>query len=106
MVSSRFFSACRFVILHRSPQESLQKKSALSAPVMSRILAHSPHSATLGGMQTDAPLLDLATKYHKALPARIRRYLNDRGIPDLVIDSHLLGWHESRIAIPIFNRMG
>ena len=57
-------------------------------------------------MQNDAALLDLATKYHKALPGRIRRYLNDRGISDILIDFHLLGWHENRITIPIFNRMG
>src|SRR5438132_14402349 len=97
MVSSRLFSDCRFFILHHSPQESLQKKPRFTAPGILRILAHSPHSATLGGMQNDAALLDLATKYHKALPGRIRRYLNGRGIPDLVIDFHLLGWHEGRI---------
>ena len=57
-------------------------------------------------MQNDAPLLDFAAQYHKALPGRIRRYLNDRGIPDLVIDFHLLGWHENLITLPIFNRMG
>src|SRR5437867_6343703 len=56
-------------------------------------------------MQNDAALLDLAAQYHKALPSRICRYLNDRGIPDLVIDFHLLGWHENRITIPIFIRM-
>ncbi|PYV29702.1 MAG: hypothetical protein DMG09_29435 [Acidobacteria bacterium] len=73
---------------------------------MPRILACLPRRATLDGMQNDAPLLDLATKYHKALPGRTRRYLNDRGIPDLLIDFHLLGWNEGRITIPIFNRMG
>src|SRR5207247_8852819 len=57
-------------------------------------------------MQNDAALLDLAAQYHKALPGRIRRYLNDRGITDLIIDFHLLGWHENRITIPIFHRMG
>src|SRR5213596_2402090 len=60
----------------------------------------------LGGMQNDAALLDLAAQYHKALPGRIRRYLNDRGISDVLIDFHLLGWHENRITIPIFNRTG
>jgi len=51
-------------------------------------------------------LLDLANNYHKKLPLRIRKYLNNRGIPDEIIDSHLLGWNGSRITIPIFNRDG
>src|SRR6266849_5351863 len=33
----------------------------------------------LPGMDTARNLLDLATKYHQALPGRIRRYLNERG---------------------------
>jgi hypothetical protein len=49
-------------------------------------------------------LLQLDTNYHKALPGRIRRYLNERGISDLLIDFHLLGWNGQRITIPIFNR--
>src|SRR5712692_9837736 len=51
-------------------------------------------------------LADLATKYHQALPGRIRAYLNARGIPDLLIDFHLLGWNNWRITIPVFNRQG
>jgi DNA primase len=51
-------------------------------------------------------LLHLATEYHKTLPERIRRYLNQRGIPDDLIDRHLLGWNGWRITIPIFNREG
>ncbi len=51
-------------------------------------------------------LFDLATKYNRALPKRIRQYLNRRGIPDPVIDFYLLGWNGWRIAIPIFNREG
>src|SRR5229473_2102680 len=51
-------------------------------------------------------LLDLATQYHQALPGRIRAYLNGRGIPDLLIDFHLLGWNGWRITIPVFNREG
>jgi len=58
--------------------------------------------ATLGGMTRD--LLPLATNHHKALPGRIRRYLNERGISDILIDFHLLGWNGNRITIPIFNR--
>jgi DNA primase len=51
-------------------------------------------------------LLDLAGEHHKALPGSIRQYLYRRGIPDLLIDFHLLGWNGSRITIPIFNRQG
>ncbi len=51
-------------------------------------------------------LTDLAAKYHKMLPKRIRRYLNDRGLPDVIIDFHLLGWNGWRITIPVFNREG
>lgn len=48
-------------------------------------------------------LYELAAKYHLALPDRIRKYLNSRGIPDMQIDMHLLGWTGRRIAIPIYN---
>jgi len=48
--------------------------------------------------------LFLAEKFHRAMPARIRRYLNGRGIPNSVIDLHLLGWNGQRITIPIFDR--
>src|SRR3989442_12339016 len=57
-------------------------------------------------MEPTRDLVPLATNYHKALPGRIRRYLNDRGIPDLLIDAHGLGWNGHRITIPIFNREG
>jgi DNA primase len=49
---------------------------------------------------------DLPTQYHKAVPGRIRAYLNGRGIPDLLIDAHQLGWNGWRITIPIFDREG
>src|SRR5215831_1988004 len=48
----------------------------------------------------------LATRYHAALPKRLRNYLNNRGIPDRIIDSHLLGWNGHRITIPVSNRNG
>jgi DNA primase len=51
-------------------------------------------------------LLSAAAEYHAALPPRIRTYLNDRGIPDPLIDVHQLGWNGSRITIPIFDRNG
>jgi len=50
--------------------------------------------------------IPLAEKYHQELPPRIRQYLNDRGITDPVIDTHLLGWNGWRITLPIFNREG
>src|SRR5436309_10955920 len=57
-------------------------------------------------MKTQPELAALAANYHKALPGRIRQYLNNRGITDLLIDCHLLGWNGNRITIPIFNREG
>src|SRR5713226_8475796 len=57
-------------------------------------------------MATHSDLLDLALQYNKDLPPRIRQYLNDRGIPDAIIDSHLLGWNGLRITIPIYDRKG
>src|SRR5437016_4061411 len=57
-------------------------------------------------MKTQHDLAALAANYHKALPGRIRQYLNNRGITDLLIDFHLLGWNGNRITIPIYNREG
>jgi len=57
-------------------------------------------------MNQPQPLLTQAAEYHEALPPRIRQYLNNRGIPDPLIDFHLLGWNGSRITIPIFDREG
>lgn len=51
-------------------------------------------------------LLELAEQYHASLPPKIRAYLNGRGIPDSVIDRHLLGWSGWRIAIPVTDRDG
>jgi DNA primase len=48
----------------------------------------------------------LARRCHERLPERIRRYLNARGIPDPMIDRHLLGWNGKRITIPITDRQG
>jgi DNA primase len=50
--------------------------------------------------------MELARKFHAGLPDRIREYLNARGIPDELIQKHLLGWNGWRITIPIFNREG
>jgi DNA primase len=58
-------------------------------------------------MTEDNNLLDLAITYHEALPRNIRCYLNNkRGIPDEIIDRHILGWNGWRITIPIFDRGG
>jgi DNA primase len=55
---------------------------------------------------TNQNLMGLARKFHRELPERIRAYLNDRGIPDEMIDLNLIGWNGWRITIPIFNRDG
>ena len=55
---------------------------------------------------TTQNLTSLAQRWHNDLPVRIRKYLNDRGIPDEMIDLNLLGWNGWRITIPIFNREG
>jgi DNA primase len=56
------------------------------------------------------PTTDLraqALEYHRNLPERIRDYLRgERGIGDVVIDLHCLGWNGQRIAIPIIDRDG
>ena len=51
-------------------------------------------------------MLNQALAYHRALPDRIRTYLNARGIPNPMIDMYVLGWTGSRISIPIPNREG
>jgi DNA primase len=57
-------------------------------------------------MTQENDLLDFALDCHEELPPRIRQYLNGRGIPDDLIDRHLLGWNGQRITIPIFDRDG
>src|SRR5437762_12917253 len=57
-------------------------------------------------MKTQHDLAALAANYHRALPGRIRQYLNNRGITDILIDYHLIGWNGNRITIPIYNREG
>lgn len=54
--------------------------------------------------QTD--LRQQALWYHRRLPARLRKYLNNRGISDALIHRHLLGWDSHRITIPISGRAG
>src|SRR2546426_7727527 len=47
-----------------------------------------------------------AELYHDQLPGRIRSYLNERGIPDPVIELAQLGCNGERITIPIYDREG
>jgi DNA primase len=47
-----------------------------------------------------------AAQYNRRLPPEIRHYLNERGIPDAVIDRELLGWTGTRISVPVFAREG
>src|SRR5882724_6540845 len=63
-------------------------------------------SCTLPGMKPLTDLAALAANYHQALPGRIRQYLNNRGITDLLIDYHAIGWNGNRITIPVYNREG
>jgi DNA primase len=57
-------------------------------------------------MSQESNPYERAARYHEALPDRIRQYLNQRGIPDTLIDLHVLGWNGRRITIPIFNSKG
>lgn len=50
--------------------------------------------------------LDLAVQYRRALTQRIEGYLHARGIPEKLVDRHLLGWNGRQITIPIFDREG
>ena len=53
---------------------------------------------------------DLVDKCHNALPAEIRKYLNDRGIKNECIDAHKIGWgrfyNKWWITIPIKDQSG
>lgn len=49
---------------------------------------------------------ELVEQYHKALPERIRGYLNQRCIPDEIIDRFLIGYNGEAITIPIQNDAG
>ena len=66
----------------------------------------SEQEVTLAVMTQSTTLYELAVKYHEALPDRVRTYLYYRGIPDALLDLHLLGWNGRRITIPIFNYAG
>jgi len=57
-------------------------------------------------MDATIDLRDYALVYHQRLPQRLRKYLNERGVPDPLIHKHLLGWNGQRITIPIPDREG
>lgn len=46
---------------------------------------------------------ELAEQYNKALPERIRTYLNQRCISDEIISKFKIGWNGNAITIPIYN---
>lgn len=48
-------------------------------------------------------LLDQALDHHDRLPGIIRATLNDYGLDDLTIDTHLLGWDGKRVTRPVFD---
>lgn len=54
--------------------------------------------------------VELVERCHQALPEDIRTYLNQRGIPDTLIDKYKLGWGEFYgkywIIIPVKNKEG
>lgn len=65
-----------------------------------------PTSRSVGKKRAEAPLTpERIEALHCALPGRIRSYLNGRGIPDLIINQHKLGWGEfygrNWIVIPV-----
>ncbi len=47
---------------------------------------------------------ELVEQYHRALPERIRTYLNQRCLPNEVINKFKIGWTGSIITIPIYNK--
>jgi len=54
----------------------------------------------------DEKINELVEQYHKALPERIRTYLNQRCLPNEIINKFKIGWTGSAISIPIYNKDG
>lgn len=52
----------------------------------------------------DEKITELVEQYHKALPERIRTYLNQRCLPNEIIDKFKVGWTGTAISIPIYNK--
>lgn len=47
---------------------------------------------------------ELALTYHRRLPAAVKAYLNNQGIPDITIHRYRIGWDGEHITIPITDR--
>lgn len=45
-------------------------------------------------------------RFHRRLPARIRGFLRQAGLPDHLIDRRLLGWNGESITAPVFDADG
>jgi len=52
----------------------------------------------------DEKIKELTEQYHKALPERIRTYLNQRCLPNEIINKFKIGWTGLAICIPIYNK--
>jgi len=52
----------------------------------------------------DEKIDKLVNEYHQSLPERIRTYLNQRGLPDEIINKFKIGWTGRAIAIPIYGK--
>jgi len=52
----------------------------------------------------DEKILQLVNEYHNALPERIRTYLNQRHLPNEIINKFKIGWTGKIITIPIYNK--
>ncbi len=52
----------------------------------------------------DEKINELVEQYHKALPERIRTYLNQRCLTNEIIDRFKIGWTGTAISIPIYNK--
>src|SRR5437868_6554002 len=69
---------------------SLQRTNNLSLPISSAVFLRTSESLLSVAMPINNNLLERAKKYHENLPDKIYEYLNGRGIPDVLIDYHLL----------------
>jgi len=52
----------------------------------------------------DEKMDELVNEYHQSLPERIRTYLNQRGLPDEIINKFKIGWTGRAITIPIYGK--
>ena len=52
----------------------------------------------------DEKMNELVEQYHRVLPERIRTYLNQRCLPNEIIDRFKIGWTGTAISIPIYSK--